>query len=84
MGMVERLEEEGLGVKEGDYWCGVLLYADDIVLLAESPEELQKIRSKNVTSSHTHGYTQTQSVLLQVINPIQHFVQNHIPTFLKS
>ena len=43
MGMVERLEEEGLGVKEGDYWCGVLLYVDDIVLLAESPEELQKM-----------------------------------------
>ena len=41
--MVERLEEEGLGVKEGDYWCGALLYADDIVLLGESPEELQKM-----------------------------------------
>ena len=34
--MVEKLEEEGLGVKEGDYWCGALLYADDVVLLAES------------------------------------------------
>ena len=29
MGMVEKLEE-GLGVKEGDYWCGALLYADDV------------------------------------------------------
>ena len=27
MGMVEKLEEEGLGVKEGVYWCGALLYA---------------------------------------------------------
>ena len=43
MGMVEKLEEEGLGVKEGDYWCGALLYADDVVLLAESPDELQKM-----------------------------------------
>ena len=34
MGMVEKLEEESLGVKEGDYWCGALLYADDVVLLA--------------------------------------------------
>ena len=42
MGMVEKLEEEGLGVKEGDYWCGVLLYSD-VVLLAEYPEELQKM-----------------------------------------
>ena len=42
MGMIEKLEE-GLGVKERDYWCGVLLYADDVVLLAESPDELQKM-----------------------------------------
>ena len=43
MGMVEKLEEEGLGVKKRDCWCGALLYADDIVLLVESPEELQKM-----------------------------------------
>ena len=43
MGMVEKLEEEGLGVKEGDYRCGALLYADDVVLLAEAPDELQKM-----------------------------------------
>ena len=43
MGMVEKLEEEGLGVKEGEYWCGALLYADDIVLLAESSDELQRM-----------------------------------------
>ena len=43
MGMVEKLEEDGLGVKNGDYWCGALLYADDIVhacTLAKSLEEL--------------------------------------------
>ena len=43
IGIVEKLEEEGLGVKEGDYWCGALLYADDVVLLAESPDELEKM-----------------------------------------
>ena len=30
-------------MKEGDYCCGALLYAADIVLLAESPDELQKM-----------------------------------------
>ncbi len=43
MGMVEKLEEGDLGVKEGEEWCGALLYADDIVLLAESPKELQRM-----------------------------------------
>ena len=43
MGMVEELEDRGLGVKEEEEWCGALLYADDIVLLAESPDELQRM-----------------------------------------
>ena len=43
MGMVEELENSGLGVKEEEGWCGALLYADDIVLLAESPDELQRM-----------------------------------------
>ena len=37
MGMVEKLVDEGLGMREGNYWCEALLYADDIVLLADSP-----------------------------------------------
>ena len=36
MGMLERLEEDDLGVKEGDCWCAALFYALDIVLLADS------------------------------------------------
>ena len=36
MGMVEELERENLGVKVSGVWCGALLYADDIVLIAES------------------------------------------------
>ena len=43
MGMVEELEDSGLGVKEEEVWRGALLYADDIVLLAESPDELQRM-----------------------------------------
>ena len=36
MGMLERLEEHDLGVKKVDCWCAALLYALDIVLLADS------------------------------------------------
>ena len=43
MGMVEELERESLGVKVSGVWCGALLYADDIVLIAETGEELQKM-----------------------------------------
>ena len=43
MGMVEELERESLGVKVSGVWCGTLLYADDIVLIAETGEELQKM-----------------------------------------
>ena len=43
MGMVEELERERLGVKVSGVWCGALLYADDIVLRAETGEELQKM-----------------------------------------
>ena len=34
MGMVEELKGEKLGVELGGVWCGGLLYADDIVLIA--------------------------------------------------
>ncbi len=43
MGMLEELEREELGVKMDGMWCGALLYADDIVLLAEMAAELQKM-----------------------------------------
>ena len=32
-----------LGVELGGVWCGGLLYADDIVLIAGSEEELQRM-----------------------------------------
>ena len=43
MGMVEELKGEKLGVELGGVWCGGLLYADDIVLIAGSEEELQRM-----------------------------------------
>ena len=43
MGMVEELEKKGVGVKVDGMWCGALLYADDIVLIADSSAELQKM-----------------------------------------
>ena len=36
MGMVEELERAQLVVKLEDCWCGALIYADDIVLIADS------------------------------------------------
>ena len=43
MGMIEELQKEGLGVKIEGIWCGGLLYADGIVLIADSGEELQNV-----------------------------------------
>ena len=44
MGMLERLEEDDLGVKEGDCWCAALFYALDIVLLADSVRTTRDVR----------------------------------------
>ena len=43
MGMMEQLEEKSLGVKMEGTWCGGLMYADDVVLMAESSAELQEM-----------------------------------------
>ena len=43
MGMMEQLEDKRLGVKMDGTWCGGLMYADDIVLMAESSAELQEM-----------------------------------------
>ena len=47
MGMAE-LQKDGLGVNADGVWCGALLYADDIVLMAELREELQKMMLRRV------------------------------------
>ena len=41
MEMVEELVRSQLGVKLKDLWCGVLLYVDDIVPVADTGMELQ-------------------------------------------
>ena len=41
MDMVEELERAQLWSKLEERWCGVLMYADDIVLVADSGMELQ-------------------------------------------
>ena len=43
MGMVEEIEDKGVGVEVDGVWCGALLCADDIVLMAESRDELQEM-----------------------------------------
>jgi hypothetical protein len=42
-GVVEELRRRGLGVVEEGVWVGVVLYADDMALLARSQEELEKM-----------------------------------------
>ena len=42
-GVVDELKKEGLGVTEGGVWVGALLYADDMVLIADNESELKKM-----------------------------------------
>ena len=42
-GVVDELKKEGLGVTEGGVWVGALLYADDMVLIADNEWELKKM-----------------------------------------
>jgi hypothetical protein len=42
-GVVAEMKRRGLGVEEGGVWVGVLLYADDMALMARSREELQQM-----------------------------------------
>ena len=41
MGMAEELKRAQLGVKLQGCWCGALMYANDVVLVADSGAELQ-------------------------------------------
>lgn len=41
--MLVRAKETGLGMNVGDKTLGLLLYADDVVLLSESSEDLQQM-----------------------------------------
>jgi hypothetical protein len=41
--VIKMMRRLNLGITEGGIWVGMLLYADDMVLLADSPEELQKM-----------------------------------------
>lgn len=41
--LIEKLKSAGLGYRLGPTWIGILLFCDDTVILAESPEDLQKM-----------------------------------------
>ena len=46
IGVVVKLEKVRLGVGINGIWCGALLYADDVVLIIETGEELQEMLDK--------------------------------------
>ena len=39
-GLVEEMKSKGLGMRIGGIYCGMTLYADDILLLADDGDEL--------------------------------------------
>ena len=41
--LLVELEQSGLGVKMGNIFCGAPIYADDLALIASSPEDLQSM-----------------------------------------
>ena len=43
MDLAEELERQGLGVRVRGTWMGACFFADDIVLLAESDNDLQNM-----------------------------------------
>ena len=55
MGMMEQLEEKRLGVKMEGTWCGGLMYADDVVLMAESSAESSAELHVSGSSGSMHG-----------------------------
>ena len=48
--LLDNLHASGCGAKVGEVYCGALMYADDLALIAESPDELQAML--NIVSSY--------------------------------
>lgn len=42
-GLIRQMRNSGLGAYAGDVYCGILVQADDVVLLALTPNDLQKM-----------------------------------------
>ena len=69
------LEQSGLGVKIGSVYCGALMYADDLALIASSAQELQAMMDIVFQYATKWRYC---------INPLKSkvlvFGSNHLPT----
>ena len=51
------LENSGLGARLGNIYTGAPMYADDLALIATSPEELQGMLDIVQTYTHRNGDT---------------------------
>ena len=55
--LLDILSESGHGVMIGDNYCGAPMYADDLALIADSPEDLQAML--DIVSSYAHAWRYT-------------------------
>ncbi len=63
--LIEKLKNSGFGYSVADTWLGTLLYCDDTVIIAETPEELQHMI--NIVAEHCNTWRCKMSVAKTVI-----------------
>ena len=68
MDMMKELEEKGLGVIMDGIWCGGLMYADDIVLLAETGDELQDVVGHNAQEWRFRFNAQKSKMMRELVD----------------
>jgi hypothetical protein len=72
-GLHEALQKAGLGIRIYDSLVPLLMYADDVVLLARSPAELQAMLKvmENYAAKWRFNFNQDKSNVVLVATPVQ-------------